>query len=451
MNDVIMPKLGLTMDEGTVQRWLAEEGDRVEAGQPILEVETDKVVVEVEAPAGGVLGPRLVAEGQRVPIGTVLARIYAPGQAMPGAVPPGVPPARAGHAEPDSGIAMAQAGEQRSPGPPARATPLARKIAAESGIGLERIPGSGSGGRVTAEDVQRAAEAGAGHGRRAFSSPRARKRARELDLDWRSLRGTGPRGRVIERDVLRAAGGRRPGAVPSPLSLPDVAWEIPTAVQRVAAERMAASFGAAPHFYLSAEVSANALLEMRERLGPIVEERVGVRLTLTDLLVRLIAAALREHPRANAFWDAEGRRVGLCQRVNVGIATATDAGLVVPVLRDADRKGASEIARERSDLVERARSGALRPDDLAGGTFTLTNLGMYRVDMFQAILNPPQAAILAVGRITERPVVVGGEVVPRPMMTVTLSCDHRVLDGVLGARFLGRVVEMIEEPYHLLS
>ena len=233
-------------------------------------------------------------------------------------------------------------------------------------------------------------------------------------------------------------------------------WETPTAAQRVAAERMTASFGSAPHFYLDVEVQADALLKLQDRLSPAVERKAAVRLTITDLLVRIAGAALAEHARANAFW-ADGR-IGLHERVNVGIAVATGAstqpgantGLVVPVLRDVDRKPLAQIAAERAALVARARTGQLSPDDLAGGTFTLTNLGMYRVDSFHAILNPPQSAILAVGRIAERPVAIGGQPVVRRTVVLTLSCDHRVLDGVLGAIFLGRVAELIEDPYELL-
>jgi pyruvate dehydrogenase E2 component (dihydrolipoamide acetyltransferase) len=222
------------------------------------------------------------------------------------------------------------------------------------------------------------------------------------------------------------------------------------------ADRMKASFGNAPHFYLDVEVQADALLEMRDHLLPAVERKAGVRLTITDLLVRITGAALAEHPRANAFWT-DGR-IGLHERVNLGIAVATSdsaqpsthTGLVVPVLRDVDRKPLAQIAAERAALVTRARTGQLSPDDLAGGTFTLTNLGMYRVDSFHAILNPPQSAILAVGRIAERPVAIAGQLAVRRTVVLTLSCDHRVLDGVLGALFLGRVAELIEDPYELL-
>jgi pyruvate dehydrogenase E2 component (dihydrolipoamide acetyltransferase) len=416
--DLIMPKLGLTMEEGTVVRWLVAEGDQVEKGQPVLEVETDKVVVEVEATASGVIGPLLVGEGKAVPVTTLLARIYAPGEKV----------------------------EEEAPAP--RMMPLARRMAEKEGVDLPSIPAYGSDRRVRAGDSRWT-------GQRIFSSPRARLRARELGVDWQSLSGSGPRGRVVEKDVLRAA---RAATLPGPPLSPapplegegrDVTWEMPTTIQRVTAERMIASFGSAPHFYLSAEVQADALLDLRVRLLPSVESQVGVRLTITDLLVRILGTALAKYPRANVFWD-EGR-IGLHRQVNVGIAVGTDAGLVVPVLRQADRKPLAQIASERAQLVEKSHAGRLSLDDLSGGTFTLTNLDMFRVDTFQAILNPPQSAILAVGRIAERPAVVGGQLVARPMAVLSLSCDHRLLDGALAAQFLGCIVELIEEPYRLLA
>ena len=242
-------------------------------------------------------------------------------------------------------------------------------------------------------------------------------------------------------------------------------WETPTAAQRVAAERMTASFGSAPHFYLDVEVQADALLELRDRLLPAVERKAAVRLTLTDLLVRIVGAALAEHPRANAFW-ADGR-IGLHERVNVGIAVATaastplstvrrrsaleHAGLVVPVLHDVDHKPLAQIAAERTALVARARSGQLSPDDLAGGTFTLTNLGMYRVDSFHAILNPPQSAILAVGRIAERPVAINGQLGGAPDGGSDAVVRSSRAGRRAGRTVPGRVAELIEDPYELLA
>jgi pyruvate dehydrogenase E2 component (dihydrolipoamide acetyltransferase) len=458
--DIIMPRLGLTMEEGTIVRWHAAAGDGVAQGQMLLEVETDKVTVEVEAPATGVMGSVLVNEGQKVPVGTLLGRIAAEDEILRSAQNDS-----AGRQN-DSAPPSEAAAPQRS-----RVSPLARRMAEQAGLDVTSLAPGGPEGRITAGDVQAALrstpspspEPASASGRtRTFSSPRARRQARVLGIDWRALPGSGPRGRVIERDVLSSA-----GASPSipPARVEEVRWETPTAAQRVAAERMTASFGSAPHFYLDVEVHADALLELRDRLLPAVERKAAVRLTLTDLLARIVGAALAEHPRANAFW-ADGR-IGLHERVNVGIAVATaastplsigpstglntNAGLVVPVLRDVDRKPLAQIAAERTALVARARNGQLSSDDLAGGTFTLTNLGMYRVDSFHAILNPPQAAILAVGRIAERPVAIGGQLAVRRTVVLSLSCDHRVLDGMLGAQFLGRVAELIEEPYELLA
>jgi pyruvate dehydrogenase E2 component (dihydrolipoamide acetyltransferase) len=464
--DIIMPRLGLTMEEGTIVRWHAAAGDRVAEGQVLLDVETDKVTVEVEAPATGVMGSVLVNEGQKVPVGTLLGRIAGEDEILRSAQNDSV------RQQIDNEAGQNDSTHRGKPATPPqpRISPPLRRMAEQAGVDVTSLALDGSGGQINAGHVQAALgstpssgpEPASASGRtRIFSSPRARRQARVLGIDWRGLPGSGPRGRVIERDVLSSAGA-------SPSILParedGVQWETPTAAQRVTAERMTASFGSAPHFYLDVEVQADALLELRDRLLPGVERKTGARLTVTDLLVRIAGAALAEHPRANAFW-ADGR-IGLHGRVNVGIAVATaastplntgastplntNAGLVVPVLRDVDHKSLAQIAAERTALIVRARSGQLSPDDLADGTFTLTNLGMYRVDRFHAILNPPQAAILAVGRIAERPVAIDGQLAVRRTVVLSLSCDHRVLDGVLGALFLGRVAELIEDPYELL-
>jgi pyruvate dehydrogenase E2 component (dihydrolipoamide acetyltransferase) len=446
--DVIMPKLGLTMEAGTVQRWLAAPGEQLEAGQPLLEVETDKVVVEVESPAPGTLGSLHVPAGENVPIGTVLARIYAPGESQEEPIA-------------DTGAKTEKSGPVPQAARMTEATPPAQRIAASREDGTAPAPGGSPGGGIAARAVR-----GAERPARRFSSPRARKRAREANLDWRGIPGSGPRGRVIERDVLQQAAQARPWTMddrPSASELRSssslnasvassaVLWETPSLVQRVAAARLTGSFSSAPHLYLSAEARADALLKMRERLLPAIERRAGVRLTVTDLLIRITAAALAADPRANAFWDPEeGGRIGLHRHVNVRFAIGTEAGLVTAVLRDADRMGLAKITAERNALVEKAQKGQLAPEEMEGGTFTLLNLGMYRVDVFQAILNPLQSGILAVGRIAERPAVVAGQLCVRPTVVLTLSCDHRVLDGALGAQFLGHVVELIEEPYDLL-
>jgi len=376
--DIIMPRLGLTMEEGTVVRWLAREGEHVVQGAPLLEVETDKVIVEVEAPASGVIGTIQVREGEKVPVGALLAHLYA------------------------------------------------------------------------AEEMEtRKTEEGT---RKIFSSPRARRRAAGLGLDWRTLAGSGPRGRVIERDVLSAAPHLPPPVVGADLRVRPAAGAdltpAPPAPPPSASQPT-------PQLHLSVEVGAGALLEMLARLSPSIEGRAGVQLTTTDLLIRICGAALAQHPRANASW-VDGRACPQTQ-ANVGLAAAAgQAGPVPAVIPDAERP-LSQIASERAARVERARremftSANVQSSifDLQSASFTLVDLGMFRVDRLQAVLSPPQTAILTVGRIAERPAVVDGRLAVRQTAFLTLSCDSRVFDTVLAAQFLDCIVDLIEEPYGLL-
>jgi pyruvate dehydrogenase E2 component (dihydrolipoamide acetyltransferase) len=382
--EVIMPALGVSQDTGRVVRWLKVDGDEVASGEPLVEIETDKVTVELEAPASGVLGAVRAGEGEDVPVGDVIGLILAPGEA-----PPAVPARASGAA-----ASRAVASEQR----PAPTLPAAPAAAA-----------------------------------RPRSSPLARKRAREAGLDLRAVAGTGPNGAVTAADVTAAASGRPvAGAPPAPSPT--------SAVWRRMVEHVSASW-AAPHFALARDVDARRLVAWRTSLGEEV--------TVTDLLVWLAARALARHPEVNARWEHDA--VARLPDVNVGIAVAFDGGLVVPVVHGADRLGVREVAGRRRELVTRARDGALRPEDVQDGTFTVSNLGMFGVDAFTAIVNGPQAAILAVGRVADRVVAEDGRPAVRPGMTVTLSCDHRVVDGAMAARFLGTFVELAEEPLALLA
>ena len=364
--DVIMPALGVAQETGKVLRWLRSEGDEVEQGAPIMEIETDKVTVEVEAPASGTLAGIRVPEGADVPVGDVVALILAAGEQAP--------------------------------------SPVA---AAADGDGAATQPA-----------------------RRPLASPKARRIAKERGVDLSSLTGSGPRGAVIAADV-------------------EATHEAPTQIgsiwQRMA-ERTTQSWQTAPHFYLSRDVDAGRLEAWRAS----ARNRPGYeRLTHTDLLVKLAAAALERHPRVNATW----RDGGIAENadVNVGIAVAVDDGLIVPVVHGADELELRGIVERRVELVEAARAGRLRPEDVGGGTFTISNLGMYGVDAFTAILNASQAAILAVGRIADRIVPVDGRPEVRPMCTLTLSFDHRVVDGARGAQFLETLAELIEEPAGLID
>jgi pyruvate dehydrogenase E2 component (dihydrolipoamide acetyltransferase) len=399
--DVLMPKLGLTMEEGTIERWLKKAGDEVAAGEPILEIMTDKVSAEIEAPASGRLGPILFSEGATVPVGEIIAYVLAEGEEAPevGAAATSGKQTDAGHEETVPTRASAQGSTAPAAGKRIAASPIARRVAKELGVDLAAVKGSGPAGRVVEEDVRRAA---------------ADRRP--------SLRDAGELGGVV-----RPLEGRR----------------------KISAERMVHSFTTAPHFYLSVEADAGLLVKLRESLMASVEEQSGERLTISDLLIKLAGRALEDHPEVNAVWDGNGVRS--LASISVGLAVASDHGLIVPVVHDVANKPLAEVAAKRAELTEKARSGRLDLKDVEGGSFTISNLGVYSVDQFNAILNPPQAAILAVGRIKDRPAAVDGQLTVRPTVFLTLSADHRILDGAEAARFLTRLVSLIEEPYLLLS
>ena len=416
---VIMPALELAQETGKVLKWLKNPGDSVSKGEPIVEIETDKVTVEVEAPASGVLREVSAQPGDVVAVGRTIALIFAAGE-TPAEAAPATPAAAA-------------------PAPTSvKASPLARKVAEQHGIDIAQV--KTASGRVEKADVLAYVESrrsAAGNGapaaaaRIAAASPKARRLAAERGVDLRVVRGSGPGGAVLAADIPVAAS--RPAAAPGVSNV----W-------RIMAERMTASWTTAPHFYLVREVNVSRLVTWRERAST----QTGVRITYTDLLVKLVAAALVQHPRANVAWR-DGTIVPNAE-INIGLAVAIDDGLVVPVLHRADALSLAEIASRREDLVSRAQAGKLRPPDIQGGGFTISNLGMYGVDAFNAIVNPPQAAILAVGRIAERVVALNGQPAVQPTMVLTLSCDHRALDGARGAQFLGALAELTEEPLALL-
>ena len=409
--EIVMPALGVAQESGKLLRWLRAEGDTVAAGEPVMEIETDKVTVEIEAPASGILTDVRAAEGADVPVGQVVALILAEGEAEPSPspqeAPPGAPEAEA--------VPAVEAGED-SHAPPAPRTPSPTPAPPARG------DGAGAPGRPG----------------RTPSSPLARRRARERGVDLAAVTGTGPGGAVLVSDVL-AAGGR-PGREPAVEGRADVAG----AIWRRMAQRTTASWTSAPHFYLFRDVDAEQLIAWRASL----ENRGERDSTYTDLLVKIVAESLRRHPEANARW--EDGRVVLVPDVNVGLAVAVDEGLVVPVIAGADGLTVGEIADRRRELVARAREGSLRLEDVRDGTFTLSNLGMYGVDGFVAVINPPQAGILATGRITERVVALEGQPDVRRGMTLGLSCDHRAIDGARAARFLDTLASLIEEPLGLL-
>src|SRR5574341_71403 len=439
-----MPALGMAQETGRLIRWLKTEGEPVTQGEPLLEIETDKATVEVEATGSGTLANVTAHEGEDIPVGQVIALILAPGEAAPPMTPGQAEPSKAAAAPHPVTLALttSPAVSHRSV---AAASPVAARIAAEHGIDLAQV--KPDGGRVTKQDVlayvqARQAPSRSGNGQAVLASPKARRIAREQGIELQALAGSGPDGAVLAADIETAARQHTPSALPVPVS--GTAFEVST-VWRIMAERLSQAWTSIPHFYLTREVDASRLIGWRDA----ALKRSAEKITYTDLLVKLVSAALREHPRTNASWQ-DGQIIANPD-INIGLAVAVEAGLIVPVIHHADTLTLEEIAARRRELVERASAGGTKLEDLQGETFTISNLGMYGVDAFSAIINPPQAAILAVGRIAERVVPINGQPAVRPMMVTTLSCDHRVVDGVRGAQFLDTLAGLIEEPLSLIE
>jgi pyruvate dehydrogenase E2 component (dihydrolipoamide acetyltransferase) len=424
--EITMPKLGLTMSEGLLARWLVQDGERVEKGQPIFEIETDKAAVEAEAPAGGVLRIGVEA-GATVPVMGLVGHILAPDEELQGAA--------------------------LSPAPPGSrvlASPAARRIARELGVDLGRVRGSGEGGRIVVADVEAFAadgEAAATPAGELRASPLARRIARQAGLDLSRVRGTGAGGRVTREDVERALAGPEPLA-PAPVPPPPGEWVPIAGVRSVIAERMLASARGTAAVTLTATVDATELVNVRDQLNEGLSDKLGRRIAYHDILIKILARALKEFPYMNAHQE-EGA-VRLIPEVHLGLAVDTERGLMVVVVRDADRKSIPDISRETGDKIERAASGKILPDELAGGTFTLTNLGAFGVEAFTPLINPPEVAVLGVGRIQQQPAAHKGEIVLRHRVALSLTFDHRVVDGAPAARFLARLRELIEKPYLLM-
>jgi pyruvate dehydrogenase E2 component (dihydrolipoamide acetyltransferase) len=381
---VVMPALEMAQETGKLVAWRKKEGERVAKGDILLEIETDKAVMEIESPGDGILAGVKAQEGAVVPVGQTIAWLVAPGEA-----------------------------------PPRESAP------------------STSGRKTTIEPAKSTAVADApakSHGGNARISPKARRLAQEKGVDLARLTGSGPDGEILAEDVLAAA-----SAPPATSSV-----ETPGPIGRLMAERTTQSWTSIPHFFVTRDVDATALNAAREQFGPAIERTTKVKLTHTDLIVALVARALTKHPRVNGSWSGNGIRLN--PEVNVAIAMAVEDGVVAAVIHNTANIGLEEIAVQRKELTERARAGKLRPADITGGTFTVSNLGMYQVEAFSAIITPPQAAILAVGRIADRVVAIDGQPAVRPMVTMTISSDHRLVDGARAALFLYDVVEAMREP-----
>jgi pyruvate dehydrogenase E2 component (dihydrolipoamide acetyltransferase) len=444
MKTVEMPKMGDTMEEGKILRWIKHEGDAVDKGESLAEVETDKVNIEIESFASGVLRKILVPEGASAPIGAGIALIGAPGEPLPDMLA-GNGSAKATAASPEEikkGASTTGASAQKPAG-----------ILREDTVGYSQ----GTSQQTSVQSPSSTESQG-----RIFISPIARRIAEEHQLDYSRVDGTGPNGRIIKLDIEAALAQKQevPAAsTPVQLAVQEAepasleageATEIPlTAMRRTIAKRLSQSMQTAPHFYVTSVIDTGKLADLRRQINEYAQnEPDPVKVSFNDLIIKAVALALVRMPQVNISF-AEDRLI-LKKQVHIGMAVALEQGLIVPVIRDADQRRISAIARESQRLAELARTGKLRPEDFSGGTFTVSNLGMFDVDSFTAVINPPESAILAVGSITPTPVVVDGQVVVRDRMKVTLSSDHRAIDGATAARFLQEVRQLLEEPFGLL-
>ncbi|MCY3600744.1 MAG: dihydrolipoamide acetyltransferase family protein [Gemmatimonadetes bacterium] len=440
---VVMAQLSPTMEEGKLIEWKVAEGDAVAQGDVVAEIETDKANMDVEALGGGVLRKIVVPEGATVPVGALIGVIAEPDEAI------------------DDLLAEAAAGGEGPAEGPAE-EPAAPAVAPEPAAPVEVAPdpaaaaAAAPAGTVAATPGDSAAAAGG----RIKASPVARRMAAESGIALAGVAGSGPGGRIVKADIEAALARGAPGVAPVPAATP--APPVPAApappppgledrveeasqMRKAIARRLGQSIGPVPHFFLTTEVDMGRALELRADLNArFADGKIGV----TDLLLKATAEALNRHPAVNASWEENAIRYH--GAVHLGIAVALDEGLITPVLRDAGRKGLRQISVEARDLIARARTRKLAPEEYQGGTFSVSNLGMFEIDEFTAIINPPEAGILAIGQTVEKPVAVDGQIVVRKRMRVTMSCDHRVIDGATGAAFLGAFKAMLENPLEMI-
>lgn len=409
MHEVIMPKLGLTMESGKIEKWHKKEGDKVKAGEVLFEVMTDKVTIEVESYDSGILRKILRAEGEEVPVTEVVAYIGEEDEEIPQAE-------------------LELAAEDKKKVEVKKAEEAAEKVKEVSGI-------SGEGVKI---------------------SPLARKTAKEIGIDYKSERiaGSGPGGRIVKEDIIayskKKGEARKEEAAPVTTTGITIKSSSPLeGIRKVIAERMSYSKSNIPHIVLNAKADATQLIVLREKFKEKILKKHGIKITYTDFILKSTAVALRENLEVNSTFS-DGNYI-IYDDVNVGVAVSLEGGLIVPIIFNCDKLEILNIAKKRIELVGKAREGKLSLEEISNGTFTVTNLGMYGIRSFSPIINPPQAAILAVGEIYTEPAVVNGKIKPESFIDLSVSCDHRIIDGMIGAKFLRRIVELIENPAELVN
>ncbi len=434
---VIMPKLSPTMEEGQISRWLKKEGDKVSMGEPLAEIDTDKATMEMQALGNGVLRKILIGEGQSAPLGQLIAVIGEPDEDIASLLseapaPPQVQEQKETNSPPpvpDVAPPRPQLQDQKEADRP----PSAPNLAPANG---RQPQASGS-----------ASDSASGSGRM-IVSPLAARMAAEAGIDLRSLQGSGPGGRIIKRDIEAVIS--KPAVAPAPSYVQQAGAsayrdEPASQIRQTIAKRLVTSLGPVPHFFLTTEIEMDRAAEMRKGINALDPD---LKISINDIIIKVAASALIQHPQVNASYQE--KIVRYYEHADVGVAVAIDDGLITPVVRAADQKSLSQIAAEVRELAERARSKRLKPEEYTGATFSVSNLGMFGIDEFTAVINPPEGAILAIGAMSAKPVVRENEIVIRQMMRVTMSCDHRVIDGATGAKFLQTFKKILENPLYLV-
>ena len=459
-SEIVLPQWGMEMQDGTIVRWLKQEGDEVAEGEPIVEVETAKLQTELESTASGVLSRIVAQEGQIVPIRGVLCVIAEPGEAVE-ATP--APAAAAATPAPASTAAPAASGAAAGR-VSAQVVPAARRLARERGLDLAAVSGTGPNGRILLADVEAALLAPAApsdapepvEGRdRVPVVPAARRLARENDIDLSTVTGSGPQGRILIVDVEAAIAARSAPAPAAGAPAPSTDGVVPlTGIRGAVATRMLQSIQTTAQVTLTTEAIVTDAMQLRRGLSRHHAEAAGGNIGPLPVVVKATAEALKRHPRMNAIETsgADGEaQVQMLSEINIGLAVALEEGLVTPVIRGADGKSLAQLAAENRDLAARTREGRTRPEEISGGTFTITNLGANDIDGFTPIINPPQVGILGVGRVVEKPVIVNGEIAKGETMYLSLTFDHRVIDGAPAAEFLQTVKRLLEDPWWMVG
>ena len=440
--EVIMPKVDMDQETGTISEWKKKNGDQVKEGETILVIETAKVAIDVEAPATGILDGVSAQPGEVIPIATIIGYILEPGEKLPEMPKPEAPAAKPA----EQSVAPAQAAAPAQTVVSVDATPVARNMAADMGVDLATVAGTGPHGKITRQDVELAAQESTSSipAGKVYATPAARRVAGEMGVDLTQVAGSGPDHRIQAADVS----AYQPASMPSLATMQEDEIIPMLGMRATIAQRLTASYQNIPHIKFTSRIDMTNFNTARKEINAFAEKSGAGKISATAMFVKIVAAALARHPYLNA--SLKENSIILHKNINMGVAVALDDGLIVPVVQNVLQKNIAQIAAETNQLAAKAREGALQPGEVSGGTFTISNLGPFGIEQFDAIINPPQSAILAISATQDEVVPVDGEVAIRPIMRITLSADHRIVDGAVAAKFVSDLKNMLENPILIL-